>query len=639
MKPRLVLVQLPVPQPAALSSSGNVPLAAGALGVAARRSGLDTRLDIDVLPPDVTDRLGDVLLADLIVSKRPTFVGWSLYLWNSERSLHIASLVKARLPAVRIVVGGPEVASDNTWVIEHPAVDIAVGGEAEETFLALFDRLLDGVSIEHLPGVAVRTERGPGTLTEPAPPDFPLARFPSPYVEGVIPVDPARSTYVETVRGCRSHCTFCFYPRSSANLRSLPLEDVRTLVEGLARRGAREVVFLDPTFNHRPGFEELLETLKAANRDRALDFFGEVRAEGLTDAHARALHEAGFGRVEIGLQSVSDHTLKLTKRHGSAKLVAEAAERLKRNGVKLLVDLIVGLPGDTPEDVRAGFDFLQHRGLGDDAQVFLLSLLPGTSMRADAASLGIVFDPRPPYRVVATPTMDAATMAALLAEAEDLLGRRLDEAPRPHLSDPARDGPRDVVRIDLDVVDPDAAEALASVPMARHAALWISARDLWRRRTTIDRLIDARIAIDPCCTLDVVLVPGGPVPLDLADRVRARLDAAPPNYLSRVLEHRGENAQRRLAFVLPEDPAFPNDLAVALMETATVWRTCSLESAAAHASALGDGIPGARINGPVDLLSPAFRTLVREASPDAVAFADRDVEAHWTRDILGLAER
>lgn len=637
MKPRLVLVQLPVPQPAALSSSGNVPLAAGALGVAARRAGLDARLEIDVLPPSATDVLGDVQLADAIVARRPTWVGWSLYLWNSERSLHVASLVKARLEDVRILVGGPEVAPDNGWILEHPAVDIAVTGEAEETFLALFDRLLDGKDADDVPGIGVRRGDAAIRLSEPAPPDFPLARYPSPYLEDVIPVDPARSTYVETVRGCRSHCTFCFYPRSSANLRSLPLDDVRGLVEGLAARGAREVVFLDPTFNHRSGFEDLLDVLRAANADRKLDFFGEVRAEGLTDDHARALREAGFGRVEIGLQSVSDRTLKLTKRHGSAKLVAGAAHMLKRHGVKLLVDLIIGLPGDAPSDVRDGFAFLRENDLSEDAQVFLLSLLPGTSMRADAASLGIDFDTRPPYRVRSTPTLDGATMSALLAEAEELLGRRLDELPRPHLVD-ADSLVRDVIHVDADA-DRDTALATASAPMARHSAMWIHTRDPWGRREFLDRLVDARIATDPCCTLDVVLAPKGPFPIDAAERLRGRLDAAPPNYLSRVLEHRGENAQRRLSIMLPEGRGFPSDLAVALMEIASVWRSIGIAEAAAAAESLGDGVPGARIVGPVDLLSPAFRTLVREASPDAVAFADRTLEAHWTRDVLGLAER
>ena len=86
---KLRLVQLPVPPPAALAATGNVPLAAGCLGVAARVHGLERRLRIDVLEPDATDALGDTLLADRIARDEPDFVGFSLYLWNSERSLHL----------------------------------------------------------------------------------------------------------------------------------------------------------------------------------------------------------------------------------------------------------------------------------------------------------------------------------------------------------------------------------------------------------------------------------------------------------------------------------------------------------------------------------------------------------------------
>jgi radical SAM superfamily enzyme YgiQ (UPF0313 family) len=42
--------------------------------------------------------------------------------------------VKAQLPNMLVVVGGPEVQRDNAWVLHHSAVDVAVIGEGEQTF-------------------------------------------------------------------------------------------------------------------------------------------------------------------------------------------------------------------------------------------------------------------------------------------------------------------------------------------------------------------------------------------------------------------------------------------------------------------------------------------------------------------------
>ena len=114
---RLRLVQLPVPPPAALASTGNVPLAAGTLGVSARVHGLTSRLSVDVVPPSVTDALGDALLAQVVSRDEPEFLGLSLYLWNVERSLHLAREVKRRSPRTRVLVGGPEVSSDNPFLL------------------------------------------------------------------------------------------------------------------------------------------------------------------------------------------------------------------------------------------------------------------------------------------------------------------------------------------------------------------------------------------------------------------------------------------------------------------------------------------------------------------------------------------
>jgi B12 binding domain len=225
---RLRLVQLPVPQPAAYATTGNVPLAAGCLGVAARVHGLGNALALDVLPPAATDVLGDTCLADRVARDEPEFFGLSLYLWNVERSLHLAREVKRRSPGTTVLVGGPEVSPDNPFVLGQGGFDVAVTGEAEQIFGPLMRRLLDGglAATAGLPGVAVRDRDG-GELGPFAPQEtarFALSEFPSPYIEGLLPVDPERSTYAETVRGCKSHCKFCFYPRGSNVLRSLNVD-------------------------------------------------------------------------------------------------------------------------------------------------------------------------------------------------------------------------------------------------------------------------------------------------------------------------------------------------------------------------------------------------------------------------------
>src|SRR5688500_2084064 len=132
-KLRVLLMQLPVPNNPVL----NTPLAAGYLKAYAYAQGLSERVEIGLLSRTLVDNAGDALLADAIVAAMPDVLGVSLYTWNSERSLAIVARARERLPELRVVVGGPEVQRDNLWVLEHPAVDVAVVGEGEQTFVEL----------------------------------------------------------------------------------------------------------------------------------------------------------------------------------------------------------------------------------------------------------------------------------------------------------------------------------------------------------------------------------------------------------------------------------------------------------------------------------------------------------------------
>ncbi|MDP3233642.1 MAG: radical SAM protein [Myxococcales bacterium] len=629
----LRLVQLPVPPPAAFAATGNVPLAAGCLGVAAQVHGFSDRVGVEVVAPSLTDSLGDTALAERIAADEPDVLGLSLYLWNVERSLHLAREVKKRSPHTQVWVGGPEVSADNTWLQQQTGYDLAVSGEGEETLVELLEHSLAGRELAGLSGVSVRTPTGLTPFGPKRAAKFPLSQYPSPYLAGLVPVEPQRSVYAEGARGCRSKCTFCFYPKAESGLRLLDPSQVEALVCGLREHGAKELSFLDPTFNHRPDFEAVLEALIRANPKREMSFFAEVRPEGLSAKHAGMLAKAGFTKLEIGLQSVSAKTLKRVKRGGNPAMVAAAAKLMRSEGLDLLLDLIVGLPGDTADDVARGVDYLEKHQLGAFAQVFALFVLPGTAMRDTAIDDGLVFEPEPPYRIIRTATMDEQAIADALAAAEERLGRRLDERPRPHLVE--RGTARDVFHLDLDTAGNDQRNDAAR-PGGQHVALWLEADDLFSKRQAVLDAIGARQNVDPYATLDVVLAPGQPFPLDLLDAVAAKLDSGTQSYATRALKHRSGDSVHRITVVLKATTQVPHDWTTAVMEQVQVFRDQPLTRALADASELGDTLPSARIVGPVD--ATRIHQLEADADPECVIFADRELETRWQRTVLGYGD-
>jgi hypothetical protein len=302
---------------------------------------------------------------------------------------------------------------------------------------------------------------------------------------------------------------------------------------------------------------------------------------------------------------------------------------LRDQGIDLLVDLMIGLPGDSEEDVARGVSFLLENELAAHAQVFPLSLLPGTALRASAAADGLSFDPAPPYRVLATETLSYEALQRCLFDAEARLGRRLDEEPRPHLVD--ADGERrDVFHVALATREglPD-----AGAPGAQHVALWLSGSDLFAHRDVAFSALSARLAIDPYALLDVVLRTDAPFPLDLIDALRARLEQATPSYASRALSLRGENLQRRIAVVLPEQARVSPEWLEAVRAEVPVYREQSAREALDHGDALGDTLPCARIMDR-ELSRTVWAELVASMDPACVAFRERRHERAWVRGVL-----
>lgn len=436
---KVLLLQLPIPLPGMEAVQGNVPLAAGYLKLFAIRQGLGDRYTIDILPPRLADRLGDRGLVEEVLARDPRIVGFTCYVWNIERTLWIAGELKQARPDLTIVLGGPEITRDNAWVLSHPAVDYAVMGEGEQTFAGLLDALRNERIPKsrrlrksgHFGSIAGLWSRG---MDRPPPPRRPLEdldTITSPYLEGILDLADEEAMFLETSRGCAFRCKFCYYPKSYDATYFVTPEKVAACLRHANERGAKEIVLLDPTLNQRRDFVEFLRLLARHNTARRWTCFGELRAEGIDGPKAKLLSEAGFTEVEVGLQSLDPVAQRLMDRKVHLKAFERGAKAMLDEGLIVRVDLILGLPGDTPDSVRRSIDYLHRSRLYSEVQVFNLSVLPGTAFREEARQLGLEFQSRPPYYVLQTPTLRLEQLYDLMEEAQEAFELEFDPIPPP----------------------------------------------------------------------------------------------------------------------------------------------------------------------------------------------------------------
>jgi radical SAM superfamily enzyme YgiQ (UPF0313 family) len=450
-KLRVLLVQLPVPN----NPSLNTPLAAGYLKAYAYARGLIDAAEIELLPRLLADHAGDALLVDEIVARRPDVLGVSLYTWNSERSLDIIRRVKERLPGLRVVAGGPEVQKDNQWILQHPAIDVAVVGEGEQTFVDLLrlwsnDRPRYEVHIPlvserttvsplaHIPGIAYCHE-GAIHFTPDRVPLNDLSVIPSPYLAGYLNVPNDGMLMVEVSRWCPYSCSFCLYGRNmGAKLgnRYFGLERVLAEIRWGRERGIKRIHFVEANLNLVPLFWPLMHALEDLNYGRQMTFYAELRGEHLTEEVVIALDRANIRYVEVGLQTANLTALKASLRRTDLRKWAAGTRRLYAHGIEVYLDVILGLPADDEIGIAETLDFIQREKLGS-YDVFTLQVLPGTAVRQQAQQYGLSFQERPPYYVLATDRLDYGELRRLRRELKHGAGLDPDEiegCPPPRLS-------------------------------------------------------------------------------------------------------------------------------------------------------------------------------------------------------------
>lgn len=152
--------------------------------------------------------------------------------------------------------------------------------------------------------------------------------------------------------GCPNDCVFCNQKRISGSLLPASGESVRRQLELLPPSAGMELAFYGGSFTAIDEAQqlELLEAVRPYRLDgRIASIRLSTRPDAVDERILERLRFYGVETIELGAQSLCDEVLCRSGRGHTASAVRHASRLVKREGFSLVLQMMTGLPGDTPE--------------------------------------------------------------------------------------------------------------------------------------------------------------------------------------------------------------------------------------------------------------------------------------------------
>lgn len=157
-------------------------------------------------------------------------------------------------------------------------------------------------------------------------------------------------------RGCPFECVFCNQRRITGMGTDVTAEDVTAVIEShlktIPENSAIELAFFGGSFTGIPTDEQnaLMDAVQPYIADGRIDGIRlSTRPDYISREILDNLKAHHVTTIELGVQSMDEAVLKASARGHSAEDVRRAAALIHEYGFTLGLQMMTGLPGDTPE--------------------------------------------------------------------------------------------------------------------------------------------------------------------------------------------------------------------------------------------------------------------------------------------------
>ncbi|MEM1613701.1 MAG: radical SAM protein [Thermoplasmatales archaeon] len=349
----------------------------------------------------IIDMEGDELSLEETVKRtlefKPDLVGITLHATAAHNNAgYIARRIKEEKPDTVLVAGGHHATFLPKEIIRS-GFDISVLGEGDETIFEIASAISEGKGFEGIKGIVYRDKEKiirtqPRSLIEdldtlPMPPMWLLD--PSKYTFKVFGKDD-KVTCIETSRGCPYACDFCSVTptwgnkwRNKSNARIL--EEMRMALS----YGYNWIFFTDDIFVVYPNVKQRRNLFNSIiEEDIRTKWIVQMRAD-VTSRNPDLIElgaKAGMKISFLGVESGSEEILKKMHKGEFTSQSEEAVRILSKNGVVVLVGMMIGAPYERFRDIIRSVRFSRKlaRAGADAIQFSMYTPLPGTRVFDDA---------------------------------------------------------------------------------------------------------------------------------------------------------------------------------------------------------------------------------------------------------------
>ncbi len=285
-----------------------------------------------------------------------------------------------------IVIGGVGFSVFAVQIVEYTGADFGIRGDGETAIFSLISQLQGAQNFIEVPGLVWRKD-GRIYSNQPAWPDQISLTTARDIIDNVSYFKQGGQCGVETKRGCDRKCIYCADPLAKgAKLRLRRPSEVVDEIQSLLSQGIDVLHFCDSELNVPRGHcYAICEEIDRCSLGDKIRWYAYMSPVPFDNELAGLIARAGCVGINFTGDSGSSAMLKTYRQKHKKQDIAGAVQLCRKNRIAVMIDLMLGGPGETPQTVAETIDFIKKINPDCAGAALGIRIYPGTAMEKIAA--------------------------------------------------------------------------------------------------------------------------------------------------------------------------------------------------------------------------------------------------------------